>query len=217
MKKKILAIFLVGILLLVGLSNVSLGINACQNIDEECDLNPSTIYDFAECEIYIRPTAGLAATHHLKIPDPSGDYIALLKVEYNADYNTGWEYDGYWECEVYLAVKGNKFIFFDKKIYFKFDKNNEPEDVNFDAIRYIPPGWGEGKVRVRYDYKIKEDGITIDEVFNEILIPLSFLWFPREDVTYEPFNINPLLQRFLKYHPYMFPILRQLLGLKTTF
>jgi len=214
MKKKLLAIFLLGMLLLVGVSNVSLGINARENIDEECDLNPLTVYDFAECEIYIRPAPALYATHYIDVPAPSGDYSSVLKVEYTADPYSGWEYDGYWVCNVYLSVNGNKIIFFDDdKNYFKFDENNEPQDVYLDITKYIPPGRGEGLINLYYYFDIKEDGITIDYSSDQLMIPLSWLRFPKEQIANKDNNRNLSLQGFLGNHPHMFPILRQLLGL----
>ena len=206
MKKKILAICITGMFIIVGVTGVTALTVTKKNINkpERNENEKLNTYDFGGSEISIGyPHLYQYLNVYSNNIYPSGDYLCKLTVDFGEPWEPADEVKGYWWARAEFG--GKEFYDFQNQEFHYF-KSSVPDDIYIEEVLYIPPGVTFAEISCGFIFDDYLLGDPLNHWHEWDLDSASNVIIPRTR------NANVFLLQFLEQNLILFPILRYLLG-----
>jgi hypothetical protein len=208
MKKKILAIVLVGTFLMVVFTNVNASsfklTKKVNQVNLKNELSGGTL--LAEADLFIGEHAVPNALIILgSTTQPAGDYTCKYEINYDRLLYDSRAVGHWW---VYAYV-GNIIFFEENVVEFDYSGDNVPEDIEVEITRYVPnTGFAVGinvGIGIGYYYDLYDAlGGHIKHIDGEDRDDYIF-YFPKEKILNDP------LFKVLRQHPILYQVSRRIL------
>jgi len=204
LKKKIIAICIIGMFLMMGLTGVT-ALSVKKAVSGTSEKNTVPLLGYAELKVGRSGIMHISAHLDETLRLPAGDYRAYYKIEFQP-IDSITTFKGEYSLEMWAK---DDIVFFDYLSNdFEYTGDNTPEDIYIEITKNIPKGKRVVILYISCQGELWENGEVVRTIPYEIAMQDGYYTFPKSKS-----YINTPLLNFLEQYPILYQLLQRFLRL----